>query len=269
MICYSYLDRHFDLFSHFCSNIIDLKENLFRAGNNLTGELYNVAEWLGYDMTKVKVTTLEEWVAFTQEVCLRQEKRKTELVELICPSYQPLKFHLARGSYIVSLALRSCISTNNYQDCGFGLFEKKGEIYIKWDIDVTTTELHISAPRQSYLKKCYCKPGKCTSCVNCYKACRPCTKKCACQINCQNPHNNGGTCIKCRNSNDISLQAGTPSVEPPTADQPVSSLSVQQGNATNYHYDSDTEVESDNTDDESDSNDEAVSGFDTYFQNQD
>ena len=28
--------------------------------------------------------------------------------------------------------------------------------------------------------------------------CKPCTPKCKCKINCNNPHNNGGTCDKCK-----------------------------------------------------------------------
>ena len=53
-----------------------------------------------------------------------------------------------------------------------------------------------------YLKYCYCKPGRCTTCTNCAKNCKPCSQKCKCKGECLNPHNNGGLCDKCRSNTD-------------------------------------------------------------------
>ena len=233
LVTFVYMEKNFDLFSHFCTDVFDLQQKLLKCESSLTGELRNVLEWLGYDVDNTKVTTIDEWLALTQEVCLRQESRKTdcpkmaklgkckvsslldtkfchwraaELMELICPSIDPLKFHIERGNFVLSLALGSCspYPSTNY---GSGWHEKNGKLHITWDIDTSKTKRTILAPRKSYLKKCYCEPGRCTSCVNCFKACKPCTKKCKCKGVCENPHNSGGKCNNCKLPGDNISQA--------------------------------------------------------------
>ena len=70
-----------------------------------------------------------------------------------------------------------------------------GIISVVWDDQETMKEIHAS-------KGCGCKGAKCdgstTGCRNCFKMCKPCVHKCKCRGNCNNPHNNGGTCLKCR-----------------------------------------------------------------------
>ena len=72
---------------------------------------------------------------------------------------------------------------------------------------------------------------------------------------CQNPHNNGGTCPKCQTVNVMAgapqtVQAPTPAVQP----NPISTI--------------DNDESDDGLgDDQNDSSNNVVSGYDTYFHN--
>ena len=160
LITYTYLEKHLKLFSHKCKDVHDLKTKLEKSDTDISGDLYSLLEWLGYNMKEgnVKVTTMQEWVDFTQRVCFFQETGSADLHKLIVPSYQALQLHISRTNFVMKLAIESCLTSPTSFKCfGPGWFEKNNDIYVKWEDDVEKVRKDISTTRKSIIKRYYCK----------------------------------------------------------------------------------------------------------------
>ena len=102
---------------------------------------------------------------------------------------------MLRCQYIIKVVYTSLLGqtfTDSIENYGWKLINEK--IQIVWENEELMSK-HCTS------KGCGCKggcDGSKAGCKNCYRMCKPCTPKCKCKMNCNNPHNNGGTCDRCK-----------------------------------------------------------------------
>ena len=77
---------------------------------------------------------------------------------------------------------------------------------IKWEEDIEGIKRSLKYKKVPLAVGCGCAKGCAISktgtsrCKSCSKQCKPCiADRCKCKAQCNNPHNNGGTCLKCAN----------------------------------------------------------------------
>ena len=91
---------------------------------------------------------------------------------------------------------------------------------------------------------CGCKGLKCDGstpgCLNCFRSCKPCTMKCKCRMRCNNPHNNGGKCIKCDMIAEESEEESAES-DNEESENTVPLISSNNDDTYNVHTDTDSD----------------------------
>jgi hypothetical protein len=178
----------------------------------MNAELKSLLEWLAYDADSlkkqtIKITNIQEWTEFTRRICFFMNQGSKNLYQLILPSDNSLKLHCQRGSFVMKLALEVKNHCSNlykmYQE--FGWLKIGETVHIIWDENFEEEQKKLNSKRKLPISKCGCTTG-CKiggrGCNNCTKSCKPCSIKCACKGMCQNPHNNGGDCIKCHQNEE-------------------------------------------------------------------
>ena len=116
----------------------------------------------------------------------------------LIPSLGALKYQLLHAEIVLKTVFSCCGSGEvNAIDHGWSIVD--GEVQVVWDTEEVMEKLKCS-------KGCGCKAMKCdgsrVGCRSCFMMCRPCNAKCKCKAMCNNPHNNGGTCPKCVESEE-------------------------------------------------------------------
>ena len=119
--------------------------------------------------------------------------------EKIMPSITALQQHICRAQYVVRLAYESPSHTSSFadcHDCGW-LFRENDVLSVVWD----TAHGAKTASMVEMNYHCSCRTG-CVGgrggCQSCFQNCQPCTVRCRCRGNCQNPHNRNGVSTRCR-----------------------------------------------------------------------
>ena len=125
------------------------------------------------------------------------------------PTDRALEYHVYRGQFLVKLVLDQDPVSNLYTDLGEGWIVDGEDITVKWDDDVEKIKYKKTSKPQTY--SCSCKEsntnrcsGNGRGCKRCFLSCNACNLKCKCKGICDNPHNNGGVCSKCRILDDNS-----------------------------------------------------------------
>jgi hypothetical protein len=208
LLCCVYLEKYKRLTSHIASSSVELFETFKATSANMNAELKSLLEWLAYDandlkLQTIKITNIQEWTEFTRRVCFFMNQGSKNLYQLILPSNNSIKLHCNRGSFVMRLALelgKQCSDLyEKYEE--FGWLKIGGKVHIIWDENFEEEQKKLNSKRKLPMSKCSCKTG-CKidgkGCTNCTKSCKPCSSKCACKGVCQNPHNKGGDCSKCR-----------------------------------------------------------------------
>ena len=164
--------------------------------SQLSPQKQNLLKWITYSGGE-SVTNLCQWHDFTRRVYFYHSTGSKDHEYSQIPSYTALKYHnvMLRSQYIIKIvytALQGRAFTDNIENYGWNQVNEN--IQIIWENEELVNK-HCTS------KRCGCKggcDGSKAGCKNCYRMCKPCTPKCKCKINCNNPHNNGGTCDKCK-----------------------------------------------------------------------
>ena len=205
LMCCTYLAKHSSLYGVWYPSPVDLYNAFQRAEQPVySKEMDMILKWLAYQ-GDAQVKSLPEWSDFTRRVCYFDNHGSKELFKMILPSDNALKLHKCRAEYILKLALESCTDfSDSFTDVGEGWLLKEGRGYeIKWEENLQEIKRQVLQKRQPLVNRCSCRSvgnkcgGKGRGCKNCSKACKPCSKLCVCKAECENPHNNGGTCGNC------------------------------------------------------------------------
>ena len=104
-----------------------------------------------------------------------------------------LRYHMLRSEYVLKTVFAFTSSTT-IDASQYGWKVDNSIISVIWDDEDTMKAIVAS-------KGCGCKGAKCdgstAGCRNWYRMCKACNSRCKCKDNCDNPHNNGGTCARC------------------------------------------------------------------------
>ena len=217
LLCCIYLEKYQRLTSHLASSPVELFDVFKRASFNINAELITLLEWLDYDSSDlkskaVKITNTQELTAFTKRVCFFMNHGSKDLYNFILPSDNAVTLHCQRATFVLKLVLDGQPSSSFHMEFeNYGWLKLDNIVHIIWDEDFEEEEKKLNKKRQLPISKCGCTKGGCMvkgrGCTSCTQACKPCNKfKCSCKALCTNPHNNGGDCSKCKESNDIELE---------------------------------------------------------------
>ena len=69
--------------------------------------------------------------------------------------------------------------------------------------------------------------------------CKPCNFKCKCRLRCNNPHNNGGTCLKCAVADSLDADLSEDDTDDGDEELPI----VPRSEVDDFGSDSDTDTE--------------------------
>jgi hypothetical protein len=222
-MCCAYLEKHLNLYGQFYSSPVELWKALQLQGSQMSASMTSLLQWLQFDVKQnISINTLKDWTDLTRRVCYFNCNGQTDLFKLILPSDAALKLHALRGEYIMQLVMESCIPSSQTYCCINDGWTVDGDtVAMKWEENVAEIKKSLSFKKKPLKRRCQCQskgciqvnPGK--SCKNCWQACQPCTEKCHCKGNCNNPHNNDGLCEKC--SRPSSLAMDPPATALPSA----------------------------------------------------
>ena len=189
--CCVYLLKHKTLFNS--ERISSLHASLMAS--TLQDDKVQLMKWLAYTQVH-PLQNLSQWHDFTRRVCFHHSSGSKDHECLLIPSMSALRLHMLRSEYVFKIVFNSLNSTASVVNaCEYGWKATNNQIFIVWDEEEVMNRLKVG-------KGCGCKAAKCdgsgAGCRNCFQMCRPCSMKCKCKLRCRNPHNNGGTCERCR-----------------------------------------------------------------------
>jgi hypothetical protein len=199
LFCCAYLDKNANFYKHLYPNVTSLLDAINRnSGQNISPSLKGLFEWLQIDPKKnLDISDLTQLTDLTRRICYFSTSGPTVLFKSLLPSDAALSLHTKRGEHVIYLAVEQEPITMTHEEVGEGWISKGNIIEIKWD-EKPSSRNKITKPK--LINKCSCK--NCsptgTGCRQCTKSCLPCSDKCKCKGKCANPHNNGGSCVKCK-----------------------------------------------------------------------
>lgn len=158
--------------------------------------------WLGYpDSPFIEVRSIADWIELVQRLTFQDSSAGANHEAYMLPSQNALHLHVLRAGYAVRLVFDSVnenSSISDFEGCGWGK-TKEGKVYVVWDGNPSSSK-PIVFPGEY---RCGCRTG-CKGdrdgCRHCFQECRPCTTKCYCRGRCENPHNTGATCTRCKST---------------------------------------------------------------------
>lgn len=146
---------------------------------------------------------------------------------------------MLRSEYVFKIVFNSFNSTASVVNaCEYGWKATNNQICIVWDEEEVMNRLKVG-------KGCGCKAAKCdgsgAGCRNCFQMCRPCSMKCKCKLRCRNPHNNGGTCERCRPADPLDVDSDSDDDNEGTSDNMLPLVERRQESVDTDTDDTDVE----------------------------
>jgi hypothetical protein len=137
LISFVYMDKYKTLWKHIQPTPPLLLRSFTISGSNMSAELMDLLQWLGYDMKKQnKVTTIDEWMELTRRITYYNNHGSQNLYRNMLPSCTSLELHRRRSEFVLRCATESCLplSDTYLLANGYGWEVVNGKVCIKWQV---------------------------------------------------------------------------------------------------------------------------------------